>query len=79
MSYRVVYTDMAEAGRASLSPMDRKVFDTRVAAIARDPYGCGSSTVGTSRDRRDAAIGSIAIIRYEVSPRVVTVTILRVV
>ncbi|MFI5616750.1 hypothetical protein [Streptomyces sp. NPDC051567] len=78
MSYRLAYSDVAQAGRNALSAADRKTFDAKVAAIARDPYGCGSSAVLGSRDRRDAPIGSIAIVRYEVSPSVVTVTVVRV-
>ncbi|MFD5554348.1 hypothetical protein ACFWIA_10970 [Streptomyces sp. NPDC127068] len=78
MSYRIAYADLARAGRNALSPTVRKTFDAGVAAIARAPYGCGSSAVLGSRDRRDAAIGGIAVIRYEVSPSVVTVTVVRV-
>jgi hypothetical protein len=48
-------------------------------ALARTPYGCGSSAVGGDRDRRDAAVGGVAIVRYEVSPAVVVVTVLRLV
>ncbi|AZK95633.1 MULTISPECIES: hypothetical protein [Streptomyces] len=79
MSYRIAYSDPAKAGRAALSEAARKALDAGVAAVARDPYGCSSHAVGGDRNRRDAAIGSIAIIRYEVSPSVVTFTVLRVV
>ncbi|MCC3767814.1 hypothetical protein [Streptomyces sp. UNOC14_S4] len=78
-AYRVAYTNEARAGRDALSAEHRKLFDTGVGRIARDPYGCGSTPASGSRDRRDAAIGSVAFIRYEVSPAVVIVTILRVI
>ncbi|MFE7131706.1 hypothetical protein ACFVIM_12660 [Streptomyces sp. NPDC057638] len=78
MSYRVAYADPAQAARNALPAAARKAFDAGIMAIAHDPYGCGSSAVLGSRDRRDAPIGSIAVVRYEVSPSVVTVTIVRV-
>ncbi|MEU3600548.1 hypothetical protein ABZ714_17790 [Streptomyces sp. NPDC006798] len=79
MTYRIAYTDEAGAGRAALGRIRRKEFDTGVAALSRDPYGVGSCGVRGNRDRRDASIGRIAVVRYEVSPGVVTVTVLRVV
>ncbi|RLV01257.1 hypothetical protein CTZ27_12085 [Streptomyces griseocarneus] len=78
-AYRVAYANEARAGRDALSAEHKKLFDAGVDNVARDPYGCGSTSVSGSRDRRDAAIGSVAFIRYEVSPAVVTVTILRVI
>ncbi|MFE4664010.1 hypothetical protein ACFRI7_09145 [Streptomyces sp. NPDC056716] len=79
MSYRIAYTNEARSGLDTLSVPARKDFNTRIADIARNPYGCGSTAVRGDRERRDAAIGHIAIIRYEVSPSVVTVTVLRVI
>ncbi|MFD7547402.1 hypothetical protein [Streptomyces sp. NPDC059816] len=65
MSYRIAYADVAQAGRNALPPAARKTFDADVAAIARAPYGCGSSAVLGSRDRRDAVIGGIAVTRHQ--------------
>ncbi|WP_329028145.1 hypothetical protein [Streptomyces sp. NBC_00690] len=77
--YRVAYADPAAVGRNALPADARKRFDAGIAALARDPYGCRSSSVKGSRDRRDAAIGGVALIRYEVSSGVLIVTVLRVV
>ncbi|MFI6526829.1 hypothetical protein [Streptomyces uncialis] len=79
MSHRIAYTDEAKAGRGALVPKRRKDFDTGVAVLARAPYGCGSRAVKGDRDRRDATIGCVAVIRYEVSSGVLTITVLRVV
>ncbi|MEV3874850.1 hypothetical protein [Streptomyces sp. NPDC049906] len=76
---RVSFTDVASAGRDALTPGARKEFDAGILAIARDPYGCGSTAVGGDRDRREATVNCVAFVRYEVSVRVVTVTVLRVV
>ncbi|MER6914546.1 hypothetical protein ABT354_22975 [Streptomyces sp. NPDC000594] len=62
-----------------MGPEARKVFDTGLLAIAREPYGCGSAEVGESHDRREATVAGVAFVRYEVSASVVTVTVLRVV
>ncbi|MFI1012287.1 hypothetical protein [Streptomyces sp. NPDC020965] len=76
---RVAFTNEANAGRHALKAEHRKTFDAGIGAIARDPYGCGSVAVRGNRERRDATVGSVAFIRYEVSVSVVTVTVLRVV
>ncbi|MGX2994949.1 hypothetical protein JNUCC64_11720 [Streptomyces sp. JNUCC 64] len=76
---RVAFTDAAAAGRGALAPGVRKEFDAGIIAIARDPYGCGSTTIRGARDRREATVNAVAFVRYEVSARVVTVTVLRVV
>jgi hypothetical protein len=77
--YRVAYTDEALASREAIPGERRKDFEEGMRALARTPYGCGSSAVGGDRDRRDAAVGGVAIVRYEVSPAVVVVTVLRLV
>ncbi|WP_414167245.1 hypothetical protein ACMATS_06435 [Streptoverticillium reticulum] len=79
MTYRVAYANEAAAGRGAIPAQRRKEFDDGMTRIALDPYGCGSSAVRGSRDRRDAAVGKVAFIRYEVSPSVVTITVLRVI
>lgn len=78
-AFRVAYANEARAGHSALSAEARKTFDTGISAIARSPYGCGSTPVNGNRDRKDATIGSVAVVRYEVSASVVTVTVLRVI
>ncbi|MFD4831250.1 hypothetical protein ACFWPV_15555 [Streptomyces uncialis] len=78
MPYRLAFSDSARAGRNALPPADRKTVDAKATAVACDPYRCGSNAVLGNRDRRDAPIGRIAIVRYEVSSSVVTVTVVRV-
>ncbi|MEV4434742.1 hypothetical protein [Streptomyces sp. NPDC049585] len=78
-TYRVAYTNEARAGRDVIPAERKKAFDTGIAALAGDPYGCGSAAVRGDADRRDASIGSVAFVRYEVSPAVITITVLRVI
>ncbi|MFE7129988.1 hypothetical protein ACFVIM_03940 [Streptomyces sp. NPDC057638] len=75
----MTYTDIAQAGRAALDAARRKEFETGIAGVARTPYGCGSSAVNGDQDRREATLGRVAVIRYEVSPGVLIVTVLRVI
>ncbi|MFI6644775.1 hypothetical protein [Streptomyces sp. NPDC050504] len=46
--------------------------------LGADPYGHGSSQVGSDRDRREATVTGV-IIRYYVSGSVFTNTVVRVV
>ncbi|MFD5557784.1 type II toxin-antitoxin system RelE/ParE family toxin [Streptomyces sp. NPDC127068] len=79
MSMRVAYTPAADAELRSLPPERRKDFDRGMHALARSPYGCGSSPIRGERDRRDATIANIAFITYIVSEAVVTVTVVKAV
>ncbi|MER7050049.1 hypothetical protein [Streptomyces jumonjinensis] len=79
MSMRIAYTPAADAELRSLSRERRKEFDRGMEALARSPYGSGSSPVKGERDRRDATIANIAFITYIVSEAVVTVTVVKAV
>jgi hypothetical protein len=78
-AFRIAYTDEAEAGRRIIPHERRKQFDDGMRAIARAPYACGSSPVRGGRDRREATVSGVAFIRYEVSPSVLVVTVLRLI
>ncbi|WP_461035935.1 hypothetical protein [Streptomyces mayteni] len=78
-AYRVAYTDEAAASRLALAPEHRKPFEDGMRAIAARPYDCGSTAVRGDRDRREAAVGGVALVRYEVSAAVLIVTVLRLV
>ncbi|MBO0652972.1 hypothetical protein J1792_09260 [Streptomyces triculaminicus] len=77
----MAWTDEARAGRDTIPPERKKAFNNGMAALRADPYQCGSSAVGDGRNRRDAAIGGVAIIRYEVSPnpQILVITVLRLI
>ncbi|MGW1200768.1 hypothetical protein ACWD4B_33735 [Streptomyces sp. NPDC002536] len=77
----MAWTDEARAGRDTIPPERKKAFNDGMAALGADPYGCGSSAVGGDRNRRDSAVGGVAIVRYEVSPdpQVLTITVLRLI
>ncbi|WP_372409662.1 hypothetical protein [Streptomyces luteireticuli] len=79
MTYRIAYTDNAEAERRSLTAERRKLFENGMAALAQDPYGCGSGPVRGDHDRRDATVGNVAFVTYLVSRSVVTVTVVKLV
>ncbi|MFF0747367.1 hypothetical protein ACFYVL_44010 [Streptomyces sp. NPDC004111] len=56
-----------------------QMFQAAVAAtIGADPYGHGSTPVGSDRDRREATVHG-AFVRYVVSPSVRTVTVVRLI
>ncbi|MFI5621621.1 hypothetical protein [Streptomyces sp. NPDC051567] len=76
---RVTFTPAATAELRGLAGERRKQFDLGMAAIARDPRGCGSSAVRGDPDRRDATVAKVAFITYLVSEAVVTVTVVKVV
>jgi hypothetical protein len=78
-SYRIAYSDEADMGRGAIPPERRKQFEDGMGAIARAPYACGSSPVRGDRDRREATVSGFAFIRYEVSPSVLVVTVLRLI
>ncbi|MGC0415470.1 hypothetical protein [Embleya sp. AB8] len=77
MSYLVQYAGLAEAELAKLSAArQREVRAVVDGSIGRDPYGCGSASVRGDRDRREVAVANV-VLRYEVSPGVLVVTVLR--
>jgi hypothetical protein len=78
-AYRIAYTDEALAGREAMPDERSKQFEDGMRAVAWNPYGSGSSPVRGHRDRREATVGGVAFIRYEVSPSVLIVTVLRLI
>ncbi|WP_235618843.1 hypothetical protein [Embleya scabrispora] len=75
--YYVQYSDEAEDGLKPLSAARIRAFKSTVdSTIGNDPYGHGSSQVGSDRDRRDATIAGV-VIRYDVSGSVLAVSVTR--
>lgn len=75
--YRITYAPPADATLAKMG--NSQMFKAAVAAtIGADPYGHGSTPVGSDRDRREATVHS-AFLRYVVSPPVLTVTVVRLI
>ncbi|SFC26623.1 hypothetical protein [Streptomyces aidingensis] len=77
--FRIAYTDEALAERRTIPAERRKPFEEGMREIGRFPYDSGSSAVKGNRDRREATVSGLAVIRYEVSPSVLIVTVLRLV
>ncbi|MGW9213792.1 hypothetical protein ACWGR4_43485 [Embleya sp. NPDC055664] len=77
MSFRVDYTPDCDKVRGRLTPAQRGDLDAGMAAIARDPYGCGSSAT-YSRDRREATLGRSIFVVYQVSAGQLLVTVVRI-
>ncbi|MGX1886562.1 hypothetical protein [Streptomyces sp. NPDC055287] len=61
-----------------MEPALRARFDTAMQRLAADPYAQGSAPVKADADRREAVVAGV-VIRYYVSPPVLTVTVVRVV
>ncbi|WP_202511820.1 hypothetical protein [Streptomyces sp. SID3343] len=77
MSYAVHYSPDCEKVRSQLSSSDRSSLDSGVSAIARDPYGRGTSEM-RGRDHRQASAGKFIVV-YQVSAGLMFVTVVRIV
>ncbi|MFI6580623.1 hypothetical protein [Embleya sp. NPDC050493] len=77
MSFRIDYTHDCAKVRSQLTPAQRTDLDSGMAAIANDPYGCGSSAT-YSRDRREATLGRSIFVVYQVSSGQLLVTVVRI-
>ncbi|MFI6977882.1 hypothetical protein ACIBSV_04735 [Embleya sp. NPDC050154] len=77
--YYVQYSDRAEDGLKPLSASQIRAFKSTVeSTVGNDPYGHGSSQVGSDRDRREATVTGV-FIRYMVSNSVLVVSVTRAV
>lgn len=78
--YRVQYSDIARAALAAMSRGQRKRYDDGIAALARDPYGLGStpSDPRGSRDRRQVPLADTLTV-YWVSAGVLTISVVQIV
>jgi hypothetical protein len=79
LNFRVAYADDARAELVHMAPERRAIFDKGMAVLASNPYRHGSTPVRGDRDRREATIADVALIRYAVSPTVLVVTVLKLV
>ncbi|MGC0414789.1 hypothetical protein [Embleya sp. AB8] len=77
MSHRIEYTPDCDKIRSRLTPAQRADLDSGMAAIANNPYGCGSSAT-YSQDRREATLGRSIFVVYQVSARQLLVTVVRI-
>ncbi|GAA2258689.1 hypothetical protein GCM10010232_56410 [Streptomyces amakusaensis] len=77
MRYRIAFAPAAEEALGKLaSPTG---FRTAVArTLGTDPYGHGSTPVGGDKDRREAVVSRV-IVRYMVSTRILTDTVVRLI